>query len=123
MSRPERENDMGPRDIRRDGRPFAEWARSLDLTRLKWTGVIAYFGVYALLFVRIDRAVNRLRPALPVAIRPAPLEPVWVLTGLPKSVAMGLVSLAVALALVGVRVAVATVAGDSGDGDRPASDP
>lgn len=100
-------NHIGPSAFRRRGRLLAEWLQSLDLTRLKWTGIITYFGVYALLFVRVDRAVNHLLPMVPVALRPGPVPPVWVVADLPKSLAMGLVSLGVAIAVVGARVGVA----------------
>lgn len=100
-------NHIGPSAFRRRGRLLAEWVQSLDLPRLKWTAIITYFGVYALLFVRVDRAVNRLLPMVPVAVRPEPLPPVWAVANLPKSVAMGLFSLGVALAVVAARVGVA----------------
>lgn len=88
----------------RQGRGFLRWKRSLNTTRLKRIAVGTYFGIYALLVFGIHRTVNGVLEAVPAAVRPAPIEPVWVVMDLPRSVAMGMFSLGVTALVVGVLV-------------------
>lgn len=88
----------------RQGRRFLGWKGSLNTTRLKRIAVGTYFGIYALLVFGIHRTVNGILEAVPAAVRPAPLEPVWVVMDLPRSVAMGMFSLGVTALVVGVLV-------------------
>lgn len=92
--------------------------KSLDTTRYKRVGVITYFGVYALLLFEVHVAVNAVLATLPAAVRPPPVEPVWVLIDLPQSLAMGLFSLAVTALVVGTLVvkSVLTTVGEPGSG-------
>lgn len=96
---------------------FVGWIKSMNVVRLKWVGIVTYFGVYGLLFFDIHVIVNEYLVHLPATIRPPPLEPVWVVMDLPKSVSMGVFSLAVTalvLSAVVVRSAWTTLTGGRG---------
>lgn len=94
----------------------------LDTGRLKRLGVVAYFGVYAVIAVAHVaggwRSLVAQTQRLPPLVRPPHAPPLHEFLGLPMSVAWSLVSLTAALAVVGV------VAGrqlSRADGDEPAS--
>lgn len=85
------------------------WVRRLrstvglvDTTRLKRVGIATYFGVYALIAVGGWRTLVGLGQRLPASVRPPVLPALHVLLGLPRSLAWGFVSLAVALLTVAV---------------------
>lgn len=96
---------------------FVGWIKSMNVVRLKWIAILTYFGVYGLLFFDIHVTVNDYLVHLPATIRPPPLEPVWEVMDLPKSVSMGLFSLgvtALVLSAVVVRSAWRTFIGGRG---------
>lgn len=84
-----------------DLRSVVAEAQALNRRRLKYVGIVTYFGVYALIALGLRRGLNTLLQSLPPAVRPGPLVPLDALLGLPTSVAWGLTSLCAALLAVG----------------------
>ncbi len=85
------------------GERVDRWRRAVDLTRLRYVGIGAYFLCYALIAAGLVGFVDRLLRTVPASIRPLPIAPVATTVGLPASVSWGVVSFVVAcLAVVGV---------------------
>lgn len=95
---------------------IGRWRRALDLTRLRYVGIGAYFLCYGLIAVGLCRDINRLLRMLPASVRPLPIAPVATTVGLPTSVSWGVVSFVVASLAVIATAAVQIRRHEESDG-------